>query len=105
MSNETFPVMVKRIELDLALEQVKAQLRGEFVANIDRIALERAIDDARTAQEKADAARAVSLRWYLKLIIVIGVLYVAVAMLLAFASENRDRLKRLERQVDPGEIR
>ncbi len=108
----TVPVLVKLIDLDEAVEKAMRKFRDQFfrdfVTNVDRQALERAIAAAETAKDEALAAkaadvasRAVSLRRFHRLIAahaVTGALVLVLAgallMMVAFALENRARLER-----------
>lgn len=97
---DTIPTMVTRIEFDMALEVVKATMRKEFVANIDRQALERAIADATKAHAMTEAARATSLTRYLKLLGSLAALFVIVASQYFYSHENRARLDEIQMRID-----
>jgi hypothetical protein len=110
----TLPEMVPRYELDLAIERRMAKFRAEFVSNIDRQALERAIRRAEDAEARANeakaadvASRAISHRRFMRLIathVVTLVLFLTLAtcaaMQFVYASENRARLEFLERLTE-----
>lgn len=107
MGTTTIPEMVPLIEVDRRFHAWAQQLRQEFVANIDRQALERARDEATKAVDQIAAARTVSQHRYTKLIIAHGITVIviagvigAMAMQFAYASTNRDRIERLEQQMD-----
>lgn len=104
----TAQTLVPEWEVRLAIESAKQELRREFVANIDRQALERAIDDAREAAADAKevsrdlhAARSTSARRWVTILVTLGVLAVLVAVQHVYSRENRARLELLERARRP----
>lgn len=98
--SDTIPTLVPEIEIDRKIELAKDALRLEFVANIDRQALERAIADATSARELTDLARAVSLHRYLKVILVLAALLAGEVGQFVYAYANRARIDLMERAAD-----
>lgn len=92
--------MVPLIEIDRRIESAKGEMRREFVANIDRQALERAIADATRAHAMTEAARATSLARYLKLLGSLAALFVIVASQYFYSHENRARLDEIQMRID-----
>ena len=104
---DTIPELVHAIEIHRAVEKAKEDLRREFVANIDRMALERAIAEAKVALIEAKGAlehsqRAVktSHRRWMTIVLILGAFGISAAMQWVYATENRARLQRLERTAD-----
>lgn len=103
----TIPDMVPLIEIDRRIHALAATLRLEWIANIDRQALERARDEARDAVVQITASSAVSHRRWMTLIVVhavtgllIAATCVALGMQIAYGRVNRVRIERLERVTD-----
>lgn len=87
----TVPIVIPRAYVDSAIQVAKEELRLEWVANIDRQALERAIDLANSVQ------RASHRRFNFLLVCI-----VLIDLMLAFAGsiliETRVRIDTLERR-------
>ena len=91
-------------EVDLKIAAALEIVRREFVSNVDRLALERAILDAKNAYEQTKEAMKTSLRRYFKLIFALVLIYTIVighiVLQATYASNNRARIDHLERLVE-----
>lgn len=105
--DSTIPEMVPLLAVDIKIRDAIDKFKSEWIADLDRQALERARDEAKEAVAQIAASRAVSHRRWMKLIIAHGVTALllaavagAMAMQWAYASTNRERIERLETQMD-----